>query len=50
MTIQITAILTTLPSNAYPHYKKYVFFLLFFLIDTYLMINFITKIDTNRKY
>ena len=30
--------------------KKNVFFLLFFLIDTCLMINFIIKIDTDRKY
>ena len=51
---QITLILMTLPPppppNAYPHEKNMYFLLFFFLIGTCLMINLITKIDTNRKY
>ena len=45
---QITAILMTLPPNAYAHLNICIFYS--FSIETYLMIYFITKTDTYIKY
>ena len=40
----------TLPHKCISALKKNMYFVTVFLIDTYLMINFIIKIDTDKKY